>query len=95
MTPDDQLRSLVDTALVGIHTALHKSTEPPGVPTPQQSEAHHLIDEKTEAAARVQNKSVDALTIEIDRVRKDPDFVARVKRLVERDREILDRLADC
>ncbi|MEK7296068.1 MAG: YlcI/YnfO family protein [Actinomycetota bacterium] len=57
------------------------------------------LAEEAEAAARVQNKSVnefivDALTIEIDRVRKDPDFVARVKRLVERDREILDRLAE-
>lgn len=36
----------------------------------------------------------DVLGAEIDRVRKDPDFVARVKRLVERDRAILDRLAD-
>ena len=57
------------------------------------------LAEEAEAAARVQDKSVnefivDALTIEIDRVRKDPDFVARVKRLVERDREILDRLAE-
>lgn len=57
------------------------------------------LAEEAEAAARVQEKSVnefiiDALTIEIDRVRKDPDFVARVKRLVERDREILDRLAE-
>lgn len=57
------------------------------------------LAEEAEAAARVQEKSVnefivDALTIEIDRVRKDPDFIARVKRLVERDREILDRLAE-
>lgn len=57
------------------------------------------LAEEAEVAARVQDKSVnefivDALTIEIDRVRKDPDFVARVKRLVERDREILDRLAE-
>lgn len=57
------------------------------------------LAEEAEAAARVQEKSVnefivDALTIEIDRVRKDPDFVARVKRLVERNREILDRLAE-
>lgn len=57
------------------------------------------LAEKAEAVARVQDKSVnefivDALTIEIDRVRKDADFRARVKRLVERDREILDRLAE-
>ena len=49
--------------------------------------------------ARAQDKSVNeliigALTIEIDRVRKDAEFKARVKRLVERDREILDRLAE-
>lgn len=57
------------------------------------------LAEKTEAVARVQEKSVnqfivDTLTIEIDRVRKDADFMDRVARLVERDREILDRLAE-
>jgi len=53
---------------------------------------------RVEAVARAQEASVDqfiinALQIEIDRVRNDVDFQARVKRLVERDREILDRLA--
>jgi len=57
------------------------------------------LAEKAEAVARVQDKSVnqfivDALTIEIDRVRKDADFMDRVARLVERNREILDRLAE-
>ena len=51
-----------------------------------------------EAVARTQGVSVnqlviDALLSEIDRVRQDADFRSRVKRLVERDRKILDRLA--
>ena len=49
--------------------------------------------------ARAHDKSVNeliiaALEIEIDRVRQDADFKARVKRLVERDREILNRLTE-
>jgi predicted transcriptional regulator len=51
-----------------------------------------------EAVARVRGDSVnqlivDSLTAEIERVRADDDFTARAKRLIERDREILDRLA--
>ena len=57
------------------------------------------LADQAEVVARAQDKSVNeliigALTIEIDRVRKDAEFKARVKRLVERDREILDRLAE-
>jgi len=56
------------------------------------------LADQAEAVARAQGVSVNqfiinALHIEIDRVRKDADFQARAKRLVERDREILDRLA--
>lgn len=51
-----------------------------------------------EAVARVRGDSVnqliiDALAAEIERVRSDDDFTARAKKLLERDREILDRLA--
>ena len=35
------------------------------------------------------------LDAEIDRVRKDTEFMDAVKFVVEQDREILDRLADC
>ncbi len=57
------------------------------------------LAEQAEIVARVQDKSVnqfiiDALTVEIDRVRKDAKFMDRVARLVERNREILDRLAE-
>ncbi len=50
------------------------------------------------AVARVRGGSVnqliiDSLAAEIERVRADDDFVARAKQLLERDREILDRLA--
>jgi predicted transcriptional regulator len=50
-----------------------------------------------EAVARVKGTSVnalivDALTAEIERVRKDEDFTRRAKRLLERDRELLERL---
>lgn len=56
-----------------------------------------LADE-AEAVARVQGTSlnqliVDSLTDAIDRVRADKDFTKRARRLLERDREILDRLA--
>ena len=57
-----------------------------------------LADE-AEAVARVRGSSVDRLILdslaaEIDRVRADEDFVRRASRLLERDREILDRLAE-
>ena len=57
----------------------------------------NLADD-AEAVARVRGDSVnqliiDALAAEIERVRADDDFTARAKKLLERDREILDRLA--
>jgi hypothetical protein len=56
-----------------------------------------LADE-AEAVARVRGVSVNALileslTAEIERVRKDEDFTTRARRLLERDKELLDRLA--
>ncbi len=56
------------------------------------------LADDAEAVARVRGDSVnqliiDSLTAEIERVRADADFTARAKRLLKRDREILDRLA--
>lgn len=56
------------------------------------------LADQAEAVARTQGVSVnqliiDALHNEIERVRQDAEFRSRVKRLVERDRKILDRLA--
>lgn len=56
-----------------------------------------LADE-AEAIARVRGTSVnsvivDALTAEVERVRADKDFTARAKKLLERDKELLERLA--
>ena len=56
------------------------------------------LADQVEVVARTQGVSVnqlivDSLRIEIERVRKDSDFRSRVKRLVERDRKILDRLS--
>ena len=56
-----------------------------------------LADE-AEAVARSEGTSVnalivDALTAEIERVRQDKDFTSRAKQLLERDRELLERLA--
>lgn len=56
------------------------------------------LADDAEAVARVRGSSVnqliiDSLSAEIERVRADADFVARAKHLLERDREILDRLA--
>ncbi len=55
-----------------------------------------LADE-AEAVARVQGSSVnqliiDSLTAEIERVRSDEEFTSRAKRLIERDKELLERL---
>ena len=56
-----------------------------------------LADE-AEAVARVQGMSmnqliVESLETEIERVRADIDFTERAKRLIERDQELLRRLA--
>lgn len=56
-----------------------------------------LADE-AEAVARVRGTSVNALiieslTAEIERVRKDEAFTARARKLLARDKELLDRLA--
>jgi len=56
-----------------------------------------LADE-AETIARVKGTSVNALIIEslaaeLDRVRADSDFTLRAKKLLARDREIIERLA--
>ena len=56
------------------------------------------LADQAEVVARAKGTSVnqliiDSLMIEIDRVRTDSDFMDRVKRIVERDKEILDQLA--
>lgn len=56
------------------------------------------LAEDAEAVARVRGTSlnqliVDSLSAEIGRVRSDDDFTARAKRLLERDKELLERLA--
>jgi hypothetical protein len=53
---------------------------------------------EAEAVARVKGTSVNALiieslTAEIERVRADKDFTTRAKRLLERDQELIERLA--
>ena len=56
------------------------------------------LADDAEAVARVRGESgnkliIDALAAEIDRVRADESFTARAKKLLDRDQEILDRLA--
>ena len=56
------------------------------------------LAQEAEAVARVQGSSmnqlvIDSLRAEIERVRADEDFTARAERLMQRDRELLDRLA--
>jgi hypothetical protein len=51
-----------------------------------------------EALARVEGKSVnelvkDALSDTVARRRRDPKFKARVRQIIEEDRELLERLA--
>ena len=56
------------------------------------------LADQVEAVARGRGVSVntvvvDALASEINRVKADKDFMARLRKLTERDKEILDRLA--
>lgn len=56
------------------------------------------LAQEAEAVARVRGSSVnqlvvDSLRAEIRRVRADEDFTARARRLIERDQELLNRLA--
>lgn len=56
------------------------------------------LAEQAEAVARVRGVSVNFLIVqsladEIERVRQDEDFTARARELLERDKELLDRLA--
>lgn len=56
------------------------------------------LADQAEAVARVQGKSVNALIVdslaaEVERVRTDKDFTKRARQLIERDKELLDRLA--
>jgi hypothetical protein len=57
------------------------------------------LAETAEVVARGRGISVNALLIdalraEIDRVKHDEDFMGRLRQLTERDKEILDRLAE-
>ena len=56
------------------------------------------LSDQAEAVARVRGTSINAVIVEslkaeIERVRADKDFTDRAKRLLERDRELLERLA--
>jgi len=56
------------------------------------------LADQAEAVARVRGTSVNTLIVksladEIERVRADDDFTARARTMLERDKELLDRLA--
>jgi hypothetical protein len=56
------------------------------------------LADQAEAVARVRGTSINALIVEslaaeIERVRADRDFTSRAKKLLARDREIIERLA--
>jgi len=56
------------------------------------------LAEQAEVVARIRDTSVNQLIVDslaeaIERVRADKDFTERAKRLLERDKELLDRLA--
>lgn len=56
------------------------------------------LADQAEAVARVRGTSLNALIVEslaaeIDKVRADKDFTQRARKLLERDKELLDRLA--
>jgi len=56
------------------------------------------LADQAEAVVRVKGTSLDALIVdslraEIKRVRADKDFTTRANQLLQRDKELLDRLA--
>lgn len=56
------------------------------------------LADQAEAVARVRGTSLNTLIVEslageVDRVRDDKDFTSRARKLLERDKELLDRLA--
>jgi hypothetical protein len=56
------------------------------------------LADQAKAVARVQGKSVnaliaDSLAAEVERACADEDFTKRARQLIERDKELLDRLA--
>ena len=56
------------------------------------------LADQAEAVARVRGVSVNALILEflsseIERVRSDADFTERARRLLDRDKELIERLA--
>jgi predicted transcriptional regulator len=56
------------------------------------------LADQAEAVARIKGTSVNALIVEslaaeIERVRADDDFTARARKLLARDKELLERLA--
>lgn len=56
------------------------------------------LADQAEAVARVRGTSVNSLIVEslageIERVRTDEDFTTRARTMLERDKELLDRLA--
>lgn len=68
--------------------------------TPKQTTVRLPTDlaDEAEAIARVRGTSVnsvivDALAAEVERVRNDKDFTARARRLLARDKELVERLA--
>jgi len=57
------------------------------------------LADKAEVVARASGKSLnqfilDSLAVEIDRVRKDTEFMSTLERLLERDRNILKALGE-
>jgi hypothetical protein len=85
---------LLTNPLGAITTSRHHDymTKQPTVRLPED------LAEDAEAVARVKGISVnrlivDSLAAEIEQVRSDADFTDRARRLLERDKELLDRLA--
>jgi predicted transcriptional regulator len=84
------LRTDVATVVACYHSGMTKKVTTVRMP-------EDLADE-VEAVARGRGVSINtvviaALAAEIDRVKADKDFMAHLRALTERDREILDRLA--
>lgn len=75
----------------GYHNAMTRKATT-GRPSQELEEASDLASRGHVASGK--QVAHESLQTEIDRVREDEDFVSLLKALVERDNEILDRLAE-
>ncbi len=84
-TPDDDSQ-----AIAGYHDGMTKKTTTVRLPVELASTVEVVARGR---GISVNKLVVDALTAEVERVRHDEEFMGKLREITERDKEILDQLA--